>query len=78
MLLFLVVPLIGAMQLKNERLAFFLFRAWLFSVAGWGLVIFAQITVSLDPVADAGGDCHGCLWIFRGRTFGGPKVLASD
>lgn len=72
-LLFLVVPIVGAAQLKHERLTFFAFALGI-QAAGWGLVEFR-----LD---------YGFLWIlwvmlvviatdvfgyFAGKAFGGPK-----
>ncbi len=72
-LLFLVVPAIGAAYLKSERVTFFCFALGI-QVAGWGLVQFREE--------------YGFLWIlwlilvvvatdvfgyFAGRTFGGPK-----
>lgn len=72
-LLFLVVPTIGAVFLKSERVTFFCFALGI-QVAGWGLVQFRED--------------YGFLWIlwlilvvvatdifgyFAGRTFGGPK-----
>ncbi len=73
LLLFLVVPVLGAATLKRERVTFFIFALGL-QIAGWGLVQFR-------------GD-YGFIWIiwlmsvviatdvfgyFAGRTFGGPK-----
>jgi phosphatidate cytidylyltransferase len=73
LLLFLVVPIAGAMQLKRERATFFAFALGI-QVAGWGLVEFR---------AD-----YGFTWIlwlmlvviatdiagyFAGKAFGGPK-----
>jgi phosphatidate cytidylyltransferase len=73
LLLFLVVPIAGAMQLKHERLTFFGFALGI-QVAGWGLVEFRSD--------------YGFTWIlwlmlvvivtdiagyFAGKAFGGPK-----
>lgn len=73
LLLFLVVPAIGAFYLKTERVTFFFFALGI-QLAGWGLVHFR-----FD---------YGFTWIlwlmtvviatdvfgyFAGRTFGGPK-----
>ena len=73
LLLFLVVPMLGAVVIKRERLTFFVFALGI-QLAGWGLVQFR-------------GD-YGFLWIiclicvvvvtdifgyFAGRAFGGPK-----
>ena len=73
LLLFLVVPIAGAMQLKRECATFFAFALGI-QVAGWGLVEFR---------AD-----YGFTWIlwlmlvviatdiagyFAGKAFGGPK-----
>ena len=72
-LLFLIVPVIGATQIKKECTAFFLFSLAI-PIAGWGLVHFR---------ADYG--FKYLLWLmlvviitdvfgyFAGRTFGGPK-----
>ena len=73
LMLFLVVPTIGAVYLKTERTTFFIFALGI-QIAGWGLVQFR--------------DDYGFTWIlwmilvvvstdifgyFAGRTFGGPK-----
>ncbi len=73
LLLFLVVPLVGAYFIKHERLTFFVFALGT-QLAGWGLVQFR--------------DDYGFVWIlwmifvvvvtdifgyFAGRSFGGPK-----
>ncbi len=73
MLLFLVVPLIGATQLKTEIKTFFIFALGI-QLAGWGLVHFR--------------DDYGFTWLlwlmsvvivtdifgyFAGKAFGGPK-----
>lgn len=77
LLLFLVVPTIGAFYLKKERTTFFLFALGI-QLAGWGLVHFR-----ID---------YGFTWIlwlmlvviatdvfgyFAGRTLGGPKFWPS-
>ena len=77
LLLFLVVPTIGAFYLKKERITFFLFALGI-QLAGWGLVHFR-----ID---------YGFTWIlwlmlvviatdvfgyFAGRTLGGPKFWPS-
>ena len=77
LLLFLVVPMIGAFYLKKERITFFLFALGI-QLAGWGLVHFR-----ID---------YGFTWIlwlmlvviatdvfgyFAGRTLGGPKFWPS-
>jgi len=73
LLLFLVVPSIGAFYLKKEKVTFFFFALGI-QLAGWGLVHFR--------------DHFGFTWIlwlmivviatdvlgyFAGKTFGGPK-----
>ncbi len=73
LVLFLVVPLIGAYSIRHERLTYFAFALGI-QAAGWGLVAFR---------AD-----YGFIWLlwlvlvviatdvfgyFAGRTFGGPK-----
>jgi phosphatidate cytidylyltransferase len=73
LLLFFVVPVIGASQLKTEAKTFFIFALGI-QVAGWGLVHFR-------------GD-YGFTWLlwlmsvvivtdifgyFAGKSFGGPK-----
>lgn len=73
LLLFLVVPAIGAFYLKTERLTFFGFALGI-QVAGWGLVHFRMdygftwilwlITVVIAT------DVFG---YFAGKAFGGPK-----
>ncbi len=71
--LFLIVPIIGASQIKKERGAFFLF-ALAIPVAGWGLVHFRVDygftyllwLMSVVIVTDIFG-------YFAGRAFGGPK-----
>ncbi len=77
MLLFLIVPVVGASQIKVERRAFFLF-ALAIPAAGYGLLHFR---------ADYG--FTWLLWLmlvvivtdvfgyFAGRTFGGPKFWPS-
>jgi phosphatidate cytidylyltransferase len=77
LLLFLVVPTIGAFYLRKERATFFLFALGI-QLAGWGLVHFR-----ID---------YGFTWIlwlmlvviatdvfgyFAGRTLGGPKFWPS-
>jgi phosphatidate cytidylyltransferase len=77
LLLFLVVPTIGAFYLNKERITFFLFALGI-QLAGWGLVHFR-----ID---------YGFTWIlwlmlvviatdvfgyFAGRTLGGPKFWPS-
>ena len=73
LLLFLVVPLIGAVSLRVEKRWFFIFALGI-QIAGWGLVQFRQdfgftwiIWMMLVVVAT---DTFGYL---AGRTFGGPK-----
>ena len=73
LLLFLLVPALGAWRVKHERLTFFLFAVTI-QVAGWGLVQFREeigftwiIWLMLVVVAT---DVFGYL---AGRTFGGPK-----
>jgi len=73
LLLFLVVPVIGAVSVRREKVTFFAF-ALAIEIAGWGLVTFR---------ADYG--VTWLLWLvlvvivtdvfgyFAGRTFGGPK-----
>lgn len=71
--LFFVVPLIGALLLRRERLTFFGFALGI-QVAGWGLVMFRSDygftwllwLVLVVIVTDIFG-------YFAGRTFGGPK-----
>ena len=71
--LFLVVPIIGAVVLKRERLTFFIF-ALAIQMAGYGLVHFRidygftwlLWLVSIVVVTDVAG-------YFAGKTFGGPK-----
>lgn len=77
LILFLIVPMIGASQIKVERRAFFLF-ALAIPLAGYGLLHFR---------ADYG--FTWLLWLmlvvivtdvfgyFAGRTFGGPKFWPS-
>ena len=73
MLLFLVVPLIGASQLKTEVKTFFIFALGI-QLAGWGLVHFRMDygfswllwLMSVVIVTDIFG-------YFAGKTFGGPK-----
>lgn len=77
LLLFLVVPSIGAFYLKKERITYFCFALGI-QLAGWGLVHFRSD--------------YGFTWIlwlmtvviatdvfgyFAGRTFGGPKFWPS-
>lgn len=77
LLLFLVVPSLGAFYLKKERITFFCFALGI-QIAGWGLVSFRSD--------------YGFVWIlwlilvviatdifgyFAGRTFGGPKFWPS-
>jgi phosphatidate cytidylyltransferase len=77
LLLFLVVPVVGALRLKRERLTFFGF-AFGIQIAGWGLVAFRSeygITwlmwlVLVVILTDIGG-------YFAGRAFGGPKFWPS-
>ena len=73
LLLFLVVPTIGAVYLKRERLTYFCFALGI-QIAGWGLVHFRSdygftwiLWMILVVVAT---DIFG---YFAGRTFGGPK-----
>lgn len=71
--LFLVVPLVGALVLKRERLTFFIFALAL-QIAGYGLVHFRVEfgfvwliwLVSIVVMADIAG-------YFAGKAFGGPK-----
>lgn len=71
--LFLIVPTIGAVVLKRERLTFFLFALGL-QIAGWGLVHFRVDygftwllwLVSIVVVTDIAG-------YFAGKSLGGPK-----
>lgn len=71
--LFLVVPLIGALVLKRERLTFFLF-ALAVQIAGYGLVHFRidfgftwlLWLVSIVVLTDIAG-------YFAGKSIGGPK-----
>ncbi len=73
LLLFLVVPVIGALVLKRERVTFFCFALAL-QVAGWGLVHFRidygftwlMWLVSIVVVTDIAG-------YFAGKSLGGPK-----
>lgn len=73
MVLFLAVPIIGALILKRERLTFFIF-ALAIQVAGYGLVHFRidfgftwlLWLVSIVVVADIAG-------YFAGKSIGGPK-----
>lgn len=72
-LLFLVVPLIGATQLKTEIKTFFVFALGI-QIAGWGLVHFRVDygftwllwLMSVVIVTDIFG-------YFAGKAFGGPK-----
>ena len=73
LLLFLVVPAVGAWMVKHERLYFFLFALGV-QVAGWGLITFREdygftwiLWLICVVVAT---DVFGYL---VGRTFGGPK-----
>ena len=73
LLLFLVVPAIGAFYLKKERVTFFCFALGI-QVAGWGLVHFRTdygftwiLWLMLVVIAT---DIFG---YFGGKTFGGPK-----
>lgn len=71
--LFLIVPVIGAMAARHERLTFFVFALGI-QIAGWGLVVFRSDygftwllwLVCVIIVTDVFG-------YFAGRTFGGPK-----
>ena len=73
MLLFLVVPVIGATQLKTEMKTFFFFALGI-QLAGWGLVHFRADfgftwllwLMSVVIVTDIFG-------YFAGKTLGGPK-----
>ncbi|MGJ8610519.1 MAG: phosphatidate cytidylyltransferase [Octadecabacter sp.] len=73
MILFLVVPIIGAVVLKRERIAFFTFSLGL-QIAGWGLVHFRidygfkwlLWLVSIVVITDIAG-------YFAGKSLGGPK-----
>ena len=77
LVMFLIVPLVGASQIKVERRAFFLF-ALAIPAAGYGLLHFREN--------------YGFVWLlwlmlvvivtdvfgyFAGRTFGGPKFWPS-
>jgi len=73
LLMFLIVPLLGAISIKHERRWFFIFALGI-QLAGWGLVQFRSeygftwiIWLMLVVVAT---DVFGYL---AGRTFGGPK-----
>lgn len=76
-LLFLVVPGIGAAYLKKERVTFFIFALGI-QLAGWGLVHFrsefgfAWILWLMTVVIAT--DVFG---YFAGRTLGGPKFWPS-
>jgi phosphatidate cytidylyltransferase len=71
--LFFVVPVMGALVLRRERLTFFGFALGI-QIAGWGLVMFRSDygftwllwLVLVVIVTDIMG-------YFAGRTFGGPK-----
>ena len=73
MLLFFVVPIIGASQLKTEMKTFFVFALGI-QLAGWGLVHFRMDygftwllwLMSVVIVTDIFG-------YFAGKSFGGPK-----
>lgn len=73
MLLFLVVPVIGATQLRTEIKTFFIFALGI-QLAGWGLVHFRMDygffwllwLMSVVIVTDIFG-------YFAGKSFGGPK-----
>lgn len=73
LLLFLVVPLIGAWAVRHERLTFFVFALGV-QIAGWGIVQFRAdygftwILWLMSVVIAT--DVFGYL---AGRTFGGPK-----
>ncbi len=73
LLLFFVVPLIGAWSIRHERLTYFVFAFGL-QAAGWGLVAFREdygftwlLWLVLVVIAT---DTFG---YFAGRTLGGPK-----
>ena len=73
LLMFLIVPVLGAVSIKHERHWFFLFALGI-QIAGWGLVQFRSeygftwiIWLMLVVVAT---DVFGYL---AGRTLGGPK-----
>ena len=73
LLMFLIVPVLGAVSIKHERRWFFLFALGI-QIAGWGLVQFRSeygftwiIWLMLVVVAT---DVFGYL---AGRTLGGPK-----
>lgn len=77
LLLFLVVPTVGAAYLKEERLTFFAFALGI-QLAGWGLVHFRAdygftwiLWLMLVVIAT---DIFG---YFAGRTIGGPKFWPS-
>lgn len=77
LVLFLVVPSLGAFYLKKERLTFFCFALGI-QLAGWGLVHFRMdygftwiLWLMLVVIAT---DIFG---YFAGRTFGGPKFWPS-
>jgi phosphatidate cytidylyltransferase len=75
--LFLVVPVVGASQIKGARSAFFMF-ALAIPIAGYGLIHFRADfgflwllwLMSVVIVTDVFG-------YFAGRTFGGPKFWPS-
>jgi phosphatidate cytidylyltransferase len=75
--LFLIVPIVGASQIKVERRAFFLF-ALAIPVAGYGLIhfrvdygfVWLLWLMTVVIVTDVFG-------YFAGRTFGGPKFWPS-
>ena len=73
LLLFLVVPIVGTLSLRRERLTFFVFALGI-QIAGWGLVQFREDfgftwlvwMVLIVMVTDI-------LGYFAGKTIGGPK-----
>ncbi len=71
--LFLVVPTLGALSLKRERLMFFVFALGI-QIAGWGLVQFrfdyGFVWILWLMLVVIATDTFGYL---AGRTFGGPK-----
>ncbi|MEL6641606.1 MAG: phosphatidate cytidylyltransferase [Pseudomonadota bacterium] len=72
-LLFLIVPAIGALNLKTERVTFFCFALGI-QVAGWGLIQFREdfgvIWILWMILVVVVTDIFG---YFAGKAFGGPK-----
>ncbi len=77
LLMFLVIPVVGASQIKKEKVAFFLFSLGIL-LAGWGLLHFRADygftwllwLMSVVVITDVFG-------YFAGRTIGGPKFWPS-